>query len=268
MIDLPLEVRRLQARYGDNVILEDLNLVVRRLEILTVLGGSGCGKSTLLKHAIGLLDPAHGEVKLLGVDLAAADEAERRQVLSRTGVLFQGGALLNSLTVGENVALPLEQHTDVPPAVVRDMVQMKLELVGLGHAVHLYPPELSGGMRKRAALARAIALDPEILFCDEPSAGLDPLTAAGVDRLIRDLRDALDMTVVVVTHEMASVEAIASRVVMLDAGRVMFDGTLDEMRRSDVPEVQDYLARRAPSADTEATDLLTALGIAGEEGSG
>jgi len=262
---IPLEVRGLVARYGDKTVLENLDLVVQRREILCVLGGSGCGKSTLLKHAIGLLIPAAGTVRLLGVALDEAGEEERRLVLVRSGVLFQGGALLNSLTVAENVGLPLEQHTDLPPVVARDMVQMKLELVGLGEAANLYPPELSGGMRKRAALARAISLDPEILFCDEPSAGLDPLTAAGIDRLIRDLRDALSMTVVVVTHEMASVAAIADRVVMLDDGRILFDGTVAEMRDSSVEAVRDYLARRAPDAAAADTGLLAALGAAGVE---
>ena len=255
----PLEIRGLKAQYGDKVILDQVDLLVQTGEILTVLGGSGCGKSTLLKHAVGLMTPADGTVKLLGVDLAAAGEAEKREVLVRTGVLFQGGALLNSLTVAENVALPLEQHTDLPPKVISDVIRMKLSLVGLSEAAGLYPPELSGGMRKRAALARALALDPEILFCDEPSAGLDPLTAAGIDRLIKDLRDTLDMTVVVVTHEMASVEIIADRVLMLDAGNVLFDGTLDEMRRSENPTVQDYLARRPPPAAGEAGSLLELL---------
>ena len=261
---IPLEVQGLVAGYGDKIVLDHLDLVVQRREILCVLGGSGCGKSTLLKSAIGLLDPAGGAVRLLGVALSEAGEDERRAVLVRTGVLFQGGALLNSLTVAENVGLPLEQHTDLPPVVARDMVQMKLELVGLGDAANLYPPELSGGMRKRAALARAISLDPEILFCDEPSAGLDPLTAAGIDRLIRDLRDALSMTVVVVTHEMASVEAIADRVVMLDDGKIMFDGTMPEMRSSEIEVVRNYLARKAPDAASADTGLLAALGAAAE----
>ena len=261
----PLDVHALVAGYGEKIVLDHLDLVVARREILCVLGGSGCGKSTLLKSAIGLLDPFGGVVRLLGVELAAASEAQRKATLVRTGVLFQGGALLNSLTVAENVGLPLEQHTDLPAVVARDMVQMKLELVGLGEAANLFPPELSGGMRKRAALARAISLDPEILFCDEPSAGLDPLTAAGIDRLIRDLRDALSMTVVVVTHEMASVAAIADRVVMLDEGKILFDGSVAEMRDSDVEAVRDYLARKAPEAAAGSTGLLGALGVSGVE---
>ncbi|NOZ85738.1 MAG: ATP-binding cassette domain-containing protein [Deltaproteobacteria bacterium] len=255
----PLEIRGLKAQYGDKVILEDLDLLVEKGEILTVLGGSGCGKSTLLKHAVGLMEPAAGTVKLLGLDLLQADEGEKKEVLTRTGVLFQGGALLNSLTIAENVALPLEQHTDLPGAVISDVVRMKLSMVGLFDAAGLFPPELSGGMRKRAALARAIALDPEILFCDEPSAGLDPLTAAGIDRLIRDLRDTLAMTVVAVTHEMASVKLIADRVLMLDEGNVLFEGSLAEMRESNNQAVQDYLARKAPAAAGGTGTLLAAL---------
>jgi phospholipid/cholesterol/gamma-HCH transport system ATP-binding protein len=210
-----------------------------------VLGGSGCGKSTLLKHCIGLLEPAAGSVRLLGEELLALDGPERERLLSRIGVLFQYGALLGSLTIAENVALPLRERTDLDEEVIAEIVRLKLALVELSHAEHLLPSELSGGMRKRAALARAMALDPEILFCDEPSAGLDPLTSAELDALLLRLRDRFGMAVVVVTHELASIEKISDRVLMLSAGKVIADGPLAEVKASAHPEIRAFFGRVA-----------------------
>ena len=255
----PVEVEQLVARYGPRTILKGVDLRVEPGEVRVVLGGSGSGKSTLLKHVIGLLPPAEGVVRLLGVDLKTADEPERNAVLSRIGMLFQGGALLNSLTVAENVALPLKSNSDLPPAVIREIVRMKLALVDLSHAIDLFPPELSGGMKKRAALARAMAFDPEILFCDEPSAGLDPITAADLDRLLLGLRDRFGMAMVVVTHELASVQTIADRVTMLDHGKVLVDGTLDEARRVDHPWVRSFFDRVGRSDDAMGASVYDQL---------
>jgi phospholipid/cholesterol/gamma-HCH transport system ATP-binding protein len=224
-----------------------------------VLGGSGCGKSTLLKHCIGLVRPAGGTVRLLGADLDALEGSERTALLTRIGVLFQNGALLGSLTIGENVALPLREHTNLPEDVILEMVRLKLALVEMSHAERLLPSELSGGMRKRAALARAMALDPELLFCDEPSAGLDPLTSAELDELLLRLRDRFGMAVVVVTHELASIERIADKVLFLSQGKVLADGTLAEVRASDQPEIRAFFGRLAAGemrGRATALDLL------------
>ena len=246
-----VEVFGLVARDGERTVLEGVDMTVARGEVHVILGGSGCGKSTLLKHALGLLPPAGGEVRLLGEDLTRLSEAGQVRLRTRIGMLFQYGALLGSLTVGENAALPLTEHTDLPPAAITELVRRNLALVDLSHAEHLLPSELSGGMRKRAALARAIALDPEVLFCDEPSAGLDPLTSAEVDELLLRLRDRFGMAVVVVTHELMSIERIADRVTMLSGGRVLADGTLDEVRATPDPEVQAFFARQ-PAGEVRA----------------
>ncbi len=240
-----LEVRDLVARYGERTILDGVDLRVHPGEIRVILGGSGCGKSTLLKHCIGLLRPAGGSVRLLGRELSSLEGPEREELLSRIGVLFQYGALLGSLTIGENVALPLQEHRDYPKELVDELVRMKLALVELSHARHLLPSELSGGMRKRAALARAMALDPVMLFCDEPSAGLDPLTSAELDELLMRLRDRFGMGIVVVTHELASIETIADRVTMLSSGKVIAEGTLEEVKQTRHPEVEAFFGRVA-----------------------
>jgi phospholipid/cholesterol/gamma-HCH transport system ATP-binding protein len=212
-----IEVRNLDMAYGERVIQRDLTFTVRRGDIFIIMGGSGCGKSTLLRHLIGLIEPARGEVLYDGRSFWGAEPDEREQMTRRFGVLYQSGALWSSMTLAENVALPLEQYTDLPPADVHDLVSLKLSLVGLAGFEEFYPSEISGGMRKRAGLARAMALDPDILFFDEPSAGLDPISARLLDDLILELRSSLGVTFVVVTHELASIFAIGTNSVFLDA---------------------------------------------------
>jgi phospholipid/cholesterol/gamma-HCH transport system ATP-binding protein len=250
-VDATIEVKDLVARYGDRTILDGVSLTVRPAEVRVILGGSGSGKSTLLKHIIGLAHPAAGTVRLLGVDLYAADEPERQAVLGRIGMLFQGGALLNSLTIHENVALPIEERCTLDRRVIDEVVRMKLALVGLSHAANLTPPELSGGMRKRAALARAMALDPEVLFCDEPSAGLDPITASALDELLLNLKARFGMSLVVVTHELQSIETIADSVSMIDKGKIIADGTLGEVKRLSHPKVRAFFDRQSEEEGAE-----------------
>lgn len=239
-----LQVRNLVARYGERTILNGVNLTVRAGEVRVILGGSGCGKSTLLRHCIGLNEPASGEVSLLGEPIDKIDGDRKTKLLERIGVLFQGGALLGSLTISQNVALPLNEHTNLPSAVIDEMVKLKLAAVEMSHAEFLLPSELSGGMKKRAALARAIALDPQLLFCDEPSAGLDPLTSAELDALILRLRDRFGMGIVVVTHELSSIETIADKVIFLSGGKALADGTLAEVKANPHPEIQAFFARK------------------------
>lgn len=211
-----ITVESLSMGYGDYTVMESLNFKVRKGEVKVIMGGSGCGKSTLLKHLIGLERARSGKI-FYGDDLLEPDASSVERIRRRFGVLFQGGALWSSMSLEENVALPLEEYTDLSAKEIREIVDFKLSLVGLSGYGHRYPSELSGGMQKRAGLARAIALDPEILFFDEPSAGLDPLSSRRLDDLILHLRDALGATVVVVTHELASIFAIADSALFLDA---------------------------------------------------
>ena len=214
--DAIIQVRGLTAAYGDAVILKDISFEVKRGEVFVILGGSGCGKSTLLKHLIGLYPLASGEVLIGGENLATAEGSDRQRILRRFGVTYQSGALFGSMTLSENVTLPIEEFTELPVTARKVISWMKLRLVGLeGFGGHL-PSEISGGMQKRAAIARAMALDPAVLFLDEPSAGLDPVTSAELDALILSLREGLGMTFVIVTHELPSIYAVADRVIMLD----------------------------------------------------
>ena len=211
-----IEVRNLSMAYGDYIVMRDLSFDIHRGEIFVIMGGSGCGKSTLLRHLTGLLHPAAGQIFYDGVEFTGADDKDRNHMLRKFGVMFQGGALWSSLTLAENVAFPLEEFTDLPKEIIQETVELKLALVGLRGYEEFYPSEISGGMCKRASLARAMALDPDFLFFDEPSAGLDPVSARRLDELILQLRDSLGTTVVVVTHELASIFAIADRAIYLD----------------------------------------------------
>lgn len=217
MSDPHITVQNLTMAYGNFLIQRDLNFVVNRGDIFVIMGGSGCGKSTLLRHMVGLKAPAQGEVLYEGEPFWHADAAHREKIMRRFGVLFQSGALWSSMTLAENVALPLEEYTELRPKQIREIVSLKLALVGLAGFEEYYPNELSGGMQKRAGLARAMALDPDILFFDEPSAGLDPISSKRLDDLILELRNSLGATVVVVTHELPSIFTIASNSVFLDA---------------------------------------------------
>ncbi|MGD0282447.1 MAG: ABC transporter ATP-binding protein [Dissulfurispiraceae bacterium] len=239
-----IRVNDLVTYYGDRQILKNISFAISRGQTTVILGGSGCGKSTLLKHLIGLLQPASGQILINNRNIAVMNDEELDEIRKKMGVLFQGAALLNSMTLADNVALPLREHTLLEESTIQIMVRMKLDLVGLAGFEHFYPSQLSGGMKKRAGLARAMALDPEFLFFDEPSAGLDPVTAAGLDKLILKLRDVFKMTIVVVTHELPSVFMIADYVIMLDLGNVIFTGTLDELRVSEHPKVRMFLERR------------------------
>ncbi len=218
-----------------------------------ILGGSGCGKSTLLKHLIGLLSPTSGGILIHGQDIVGMSTAELDEVRRKMGVLFQGAALLNSMTIFDNVALPIREHTKLNESTIQIMVRMKLDLVGLSGFDQFFPSQLSGGMKKRAGIARAMALDPALLFFDEPSAGLDPVTAAGLDELIIKLRNVFRMTIIVVTHELASIFTIADYVIMLDKGEVLFAGALEELKTSAHPRIKMFLDRQ-PETETYSPD--------------
>ncbi len=243
-METAIEVSNLVTHYGDREILKNISLSIPKGMTTVILGGSGCGKSTLLKHLIGLLKPTKGKINILGNDITAMNDDRLNEVRKKMGILFQGAALLNSMTIMDNVSLPLREHTKLKESTMEIMVRMKLDLVGLSGFDAFYPSQLSGGMKKRAGLARALALDPELLFFDEPSAGLDPVTAAGLDELILKLGKVFRMTIVVVTHELPSVFAIADYVIMLDKGEVLFSGTLEELRASDHPRIRMFLERK------------------------
>lgn len=254
-----IEVEKLEAWYGKRRILQGVDFRVNAGEIRVIMGGSGSGKSTLLRHLLGLRKPEGGSVRLLGVDIGRASERELVDVRKKIGVSFQGGALLTSLTVGENVALPLREHTTLDENTIRIMSRLKLEVVNLGGFQDLMPSQLSGGMVKRAALARAIVMDPKLLFFDEPSAGLDPVVSAELDELILRLRDALRMTIVVVTHELESAFKIADSITVLDQGNILMTGTVAEVRASDNERIQDLLNRRPREIVVDADEYLRRL---------
>ncbi|MBN2010764.1 ATP-binding cassette domain-containing protein [candidate division KSB1 bacterium] len=235
-----IKIKNLTTQYDSRIILDNVSVDIYPNEITVILGKSGCGKTTLLKHFIRLYQPTSGTIKIFGTDVTWMEETEFDTYLRKMGVLFQNGALFNSITVGDNVAIPLEQHTSLPPTIIQRMVRDKLHLVDLSHAYDLYPSQLSGGMRKRAAMARAIALDPLLLFGDEPSAGLDPVTAAALDNLFFKLRDQLNISLIIVTHELESIKRIADRIIFLDDGKVAFQGPLIEAMESSHPAIRHF----------------------------
>ena len=254
-----IDVTDLVTYYGARKILKGVSLQVQFGEIMVIMGGSGSGKSTLMRHLIGLERPASGSIKLLGQDIGDMSEAKLSQFYRKLGVAFQGGALFSSMTVGENIMLPLREHTDLDQKTMEIMLRMKLEVVNLAGFEHLMPSELSGGMVKRAAFARAVIMDPALLFCDEPSSGLDPVVASALDELILRLRDALNMTIVVVTHELESAFRIADRITVLDEGEILTIGTVDEVRSSGNKRIQDLLNRRFDEGTPDTDDYLSRL---------
>jgi phospholipid/cholesterol/gamma-HCH transport system ATP-binding protein len=242
--DIVVQVDHLVAHYGEMLVLDDVSFAVRRGEIFVIIGGSGCGKTTMLKHMTGLLTPTSGRVLYEGIDITRMDEDELARVQRHIGIAFQSGGLFNSMTVGDNVAMPLREYRVVDEGIIPAIVRMKLSLVGLAAAEDLLPDELSGGMKKRAGLARAIAADPPVIYFDEPSAGLDPIMASGLDDLVLNLRKLLGITFIIVTHELESIRKIADRVLMLDLGKAVFLGAVEEAERSSVDRVRQFFERR------------------------
>jgi phospholipid/cholesterol/gamma-HCH transport system ATP-binding protein len=254
-----IKIEDLVTYYGSRKVLDGINLDIMPGETMTILGRSGCGKSTLLRHLIGLSKPSFGKIYLKDQDITMLSEEEMLPIRRKIGMLFQGAALFNSVTVGDNVALPLREHTELEESTIKIMTRMKLDQVGLAGFEDFMPSQLSGGMKKRAALARAIAMDPDILFCDEPSAGLDPIVAVGIDHLILKLQKAFRMTIVVVTHELESVFLIADRVALLDNGKIIALGTVDELKQSDNEKVQQFFNRIPDPEKIDRESYLNSL---------
>jgi len=263
MAELPaepiIEVHDLVAHYGTLMVLDKVSVQVPKNKVTVILGGSGSGKTTLLRHLIGLMKPTSGRITFKGQSLLDLDRDSEMAVRRKMGVLYQGGALFNSMTVADNIALPLREHTNLDDSVISIVTKMKLEQVGLAGFGELLPGQLSGGMKKRAGLARALAMDPEVLFVDEPSAGLDPITAAGLDRLLIDLRDTFKMSIVVVTHELPSLFLIADWVYMIDQGKILFSGDLEELKQCDHGRVRQFLDRQPEDLKYDPEEYLRSL---------
>lgn len=254
-----IRVDRLVAFYGDRRVLNSIDLTVRAGEIIAIMGGSGAGKSTLMRHMLGLEKPHSGNVQLLGRDLHRLSRAEQAKLRRNIGVAFQGGAMFSSMSLRENIEMPLCELTKLDQATIRIMTRMKLELVGLAEFEHLMPSELSGGMLKRGALARAIVMDPQLLFIDEPSSGLDPVTAVELDELILKLRAALNMTIVVVTHAVESALKVADRITVLSDGKILVTDTVEAVRNFDHEHVQNLLYRKPSNRKRGSNDYLKRL---------
>jgi len=254
-----IKVRDLVTHYGDRMILKGVNIDVFEGEILVIMGGSGSGKSTLLRHMMGLETRTSGTIELLGEDLEKLSMQEAFNLRKKIGVAFQGGALISSMTVGENIMLPLAEHTKLDRQTMEIMARLKLEVVELAGFEDLMPSELSGGMLKRAAVARALVMDPRFLFFDEPSAGLDPVVSKQLDELILRLRDAMGMTIAVVTHELDSAFTIADRITVLDRGNILMTGTVDEIRNTKNERIQNLLNRRSEEDILDPEEYLNRL---------
>lgn len=246
MNPIVIEARNIVTRFGDNLIHDSISCTIRENEIYALLGGSGSGKSTLLREMIMLQTPQSGCIHIFGEDIANLSPTEAQNLRRQWGVLFQSGALYSSLTVGENITLLYKEYTDLPPNLIRELVKLKIDLVGLPpHAIHLYPSQLSGGMVKRAALARALALDPKLLFLDEPTSGLDPLSSRQFDTLIKQLRDLLGLTVVMVTHDLDTIHHIVDRFALLGEKKVIAQGSLDEVLAVNHPIIDYFFQKEA-----------------------
>jgi phospholipid/cholesterol/gamma-HCH transport system ATP-binding protein len=258
-IENVIEVENLVARYGERTILQGINLSVQAGEIMVIMGGSGSGKTTLMRNLLGLNKPTSGSIRIFGKDITRISRRDLYGIRRKIGVAFQGGALLGSMSVAENIELPLRQHTRLDENTIRIMSRMKLEVVNLAGFEDLMPSELSGGMVKRAALARAIVMDPSLLFFDEPSAGLDPVVSAELDKLILRLKAAMHVAIVVVTHELESALKIADRITVLGHGEVLMTGTVDEILASENEDIQDMLNRRPRDEAVNAEEYLARL---------
>ncbi|MFQ5470918.1 MAG: ABC transporter ATP-binding protein [Gammaproteobacteria bacterium] len=257
--DSIVEVTDLVTHYGQREILHGVNLDIRRGEIMVIMGGSGSGKTTLLRHLLGLNKPTSGSIRILGKDITQITHKDMYKLRREMGVAFQGGALFGSMTVAENVQLPLREHTQLDSRTIEIMSRLKLEVVNLSGFENLMPSELSGGMIKRVALARAVIMDPKMLFFDEPSAGLDPVVSAELDKLILRLKNAMNITIIVVTHELASAFHIADRITVLDQGEILITGTIDEVRNSNNKRVKSILNRQPRDETIDADEYLKRL---------
>lgn len=257
--DVTIGVRDVVTHYGTREVLHKINLDIHKGETMVILGGSGSGKSTLIRHIVGLEKVTSGSITVLGQNVVGLSEREFSKIRKKVGMSFQGSALFNSLTIAENVALPLREHTELEDSTIRIMTRIKLESVGLAGFEDFFPSQLSGGMKKRAGIARALAMDPEILLFDEPSAGLDPVVSAGIDDLIIKLKAAFQMTIVVVTHELASAFLIADRITVLDKGYLIATGTRDEIKASQHPRVRQFLDRVPDEDQGKSEEYLDSL---------